>query len=68
MTQDMKKDTILYTGKGTYIHRLMDVCSSAYERMFIGSYTKRTAPFVYASGVYIVQTTDGHYIKKLAVR
>jgi len=39
MTQDMKKDTILHTGKGTYIHRLMDVCSSAYERMFIGAWT-----------------------------
>ena len=39
MMQDMKKDTILHTGKGTYIHRLMNVCSSAYERMFIGTWT-----------------------------
>ena len=39
MTQDMKKDTILHTGKETYVRRLINICSSAYEHMFIGSWT-----------------------------
>ncbi len=39
MTQDMKKDTILHTEKGTYVHRLINICSSAHEHMFIGSRT-----------------------------
>ena len=39
----MKKETILHTGKGTYIHRLMNVCSSSYERMFIGTWTCLTS-------------------------
>ena len=39
MTQDTKKDTILHTGKGTYVRRLMNICSSAYEHMFIGTWT-----------------------------
>ena len=39
MKQDMKKDTILHTGKGTYVRRLMNICSSAYEHMFIGTWT-----------------------------
>ena len=39
MTRDMKKDTILHTAKGTYVRRLMNICSSAYEHMFIGTWT-----------------------------
>ena len=39
MTQDMKKETILHTAKGTYVRRLINICSSAHEHMFIGSRT-----------------------------
>ena len=35
----MKKDTILHTGMGTYVRRLINICSSAYEHMFIGTWT-----------------------------